>query len=550
MLAFIENQHELRRLQKDMSLLDSAVEEVVRWTSPIIHFGRTATQDYPLRDKVIKKGDAVALFYPSANRDEEIFEDPFTFDIDRNPNRHIGFGVGEHFCLGAHLARLEMAGRLSPPAAADRGDRADGQGRPAAFGAGRRRQAAADPLQAAPGLSQPHGGAIEAPPPALPASRAPPAWRSSGLGGRSRDVRSGAPHPGAAPRGRGESPFRHGVASGDPLADRVILWTRVSPEPQSHAANRSASTGGSRGIPRPGRRRRAGRVVHVGPERDFTVKVDAPGLEPGRDYFYGFASDGVASPVGRTRTLPGDDASHVALRRRLLREPSPGLLQRLRLHRAARQRRRRRAPARRLPLRVRQQSATATAPRSAASPIRSTRSSRSRTIAAATRSTNPIPISRPPMPAIPGSRSGTITRARRRLEGRGAEPYGRRCGRRRRWKGSGKVRGAHGASPRFAPITSGCRSASFRTGSSGASDSEGSSISSCSTRGSTAAMRGSAPKDPRGRRGSRANPARRGPDRLAARAALRFEAGRDPLARDRPAGRVRPAMRRLGRFQS
>ncbi|MEZ4332499.1 MAG: cytochrome P450 [Myxococcota bacterium] len=108
MLAFVENQHELRRLQKDMNLLDSAIEEVVRWTSPIIHFGRTATQDYPLRDKVIKRGDAVALFYPSANRDEEVFEDPYAFKIDRHPNRHIGFGVGEHFCLGAHLARLEM----------------------------------------------------------------------------------------------------------------------------------------------------------------------------------------------------------------------------------------------------------------------------------------------------------------------------------------------------------------------------------------------------------------------------------------------------------
>jgi cytochrome P450 len=106
MLAFIENQHELRRLQKD---------EPAHWRSgrscadpPIIHFGRTATQDYPLRGKVIKKGDALALFYPSANRDEEVFEDPFAFKIDRNPNRHIGFGVGEHFCLGAHLARLEM----------------------------------------------------------------------------------------------------------------------------------------------------------------------------------------------------------------------------------------------------------------------------------------------------------------------------------------------------------------------------------------------------------------------------------------------------------
>jgi cytochrome P450 len=108
MLAFIENGHELRRVQQDMSLLDSAIEEIVRWTSPIIHFARTATRDYPLRDKLIREGDTVALFYPSANRDEEIFDDPFEFRIDRKPNRHIGFGVGEHFCLGAHLARLEM----------------------------------------------------------------------------------------------------------------------------------------------------------------------------------------------------------------------------------------------------------------------------------------------------------------------------------------------------------------------------------------------------------------------------------------------------------
>jgi cytochrome P450 len=108
MLALIEHQEELRRVQADMDLLPSAVEEIVRWTTPIIHFGRTATRDYQLRDKLIREGDALALFYPSANRDEEIFDDPYTFRIDRRPNRHIGFGVGEHFCLGAHLARLEM----------------------------------------------------------------------------------------------------------------------------------------------------------------------------------------------------------------------------------------------------------------------------------------------------------------------------------------------------------------------------------------------------------------------------------------------------------
>jgi cholest-4-en-3-one 26-monooxygenase len=108
MLAFIEHQDELRRVQRDPSLLSSAVEEVVRWTSPIIHFGRTATEDFELRGKRIRKGDTLALFYPSANRDEDVFRDPFTFRVDRHPNRHIGFGVGEHFCLGAHVARLEL----------------------------------------------------------------------------------------------------------------------------------------------------------------------------------------------------------------------------------------------------------------------------------------------------------------------------------------------------------------------------------------------------------------------------------------------------------
>jgi cholest-4-en-3-one 26-monooxygenase len=108
MLAFVEHQDQLRRLQQDPSLLGSAVEEVVRWTSPIIHFARTAAGDFRLRDKTIREGESVALFYPSANRDEDVFEDPFTFRIDRHPNRHLGFGVGEHFCLGSHLARLEL----------------------------------------------------------------------------------------------------------------------------------------------------------------------------------------------------------------------------------------------------------------------------------------------------------------------------------------------------------------------------------------------------------------------------------------------------------
>jgi cytochrome P450 len=108
MLALIEHPDALRRLQAEPGLLKSGVEEILRWTSPIIHFARTATQDVEVRGQKISKGDIVALFYPSANRDEEIFEAPFEFRIDRNPNRHLAFGIGEHFCAGAHVARLEI----------------------------------------------------------------------------------------------------------------------------------------------------------------------------------------------------------------------------------------------------------------------------------------------------------------------------------------------------------------------------------------------------------------------------------------------------------
>ena len=108
MLAFIENQSQLRKIQNNPDLLESAVEEVVRWSTPIIHFARTCTEDYELRGKTIRAGESVALFYPSANRDEEVFDDPFEFQIDRHPNPHLGFGVGEHFCVGSHVARLEM----------------------------------------------------------------------------------------------------------------------------------------------------------------------------------------------------------------------------------------------------------------------------------------------------------------------------------------------------------------------------------------------------------------------------------------------------------
>ena len=108
MLAFVENPDQWLKLQREPALLKPAVEEILRWTSPVIHFARTATVDYELRGRKIRAGDTLALFYPSANRDEEIFDDPFEFRVDRSPNRHLAFGVGEHFCLGAHVARIEI----------------------------------------------------------------------------------------------------------------------------------------------------------------------------------------------------------------------------------------------------------------------------------------------------------------------------------------------------------------------------------------------------------------------------------------------------------
>ncbi len=105
MRAFLENPDQLEKMKSDRGLVDSAVEEVVRWTSPVNHMKRMVTRDYELRGQKLKAGDWLVMFYASANRDEEIFEAPFEFRIDRNPNRHLGFGIGEHFCLGANLAR-------------------------------------------------------------------------------------------------------------------------------------------------------------------------------------------------------------------------------------------------------------------------------------------------------------------------------------------------------------------------------------------------------------------------------------------------------------
>ncbi|MFA1540932.1 cytochrome P450 [Actinomadura monticuli] len=109
MLAFFERPDQWERLRADRSLLPKAVEEIVRWVSPINQFRRTALVDTELGGKEIKAGDKVVLFYGSANRDERVFENPYSFDVGRDPNPHIGFGGGgPHYCLGTHLARMNL----------------------------------------------------------------------------------------------------------------------------------------------------------------------------------------------------------------------------------------------------------------------------------------------------------------------------------------------------------------------------------------------------------------------------------------------------------
>ncbi|MBM3684826.1 MAG: cytochrome P450 [Actinobacteria bacterium] len=107
-LAFGEFPAEERRLRSDPSLLRTAVEEVVRWTSPSVYKRRTVTRDTVLGGCRLRTGDKVTYWELSANRDESVFADPFRFDVGRDPNPHLGFGVGVHFCLGASLARLEI----------------------------------------------------------------------------------------------------------------------------------------------------------------------------------------------------------------------------------------------------------------------------------------------------------------------------------------------------------------------------------------------------------------------------------------------------------
>ena len=108
MRALIDNPAELQRLRDDPGLMPTAVEEMIRWSTPVKEFMRTAAADTTVRGVDIAAGESVYLAYVSGNRDEEVFTDPFRFDVGRDPNKHVSFGYGVHFCLGAALARMEM----------------------------------------------------------------------------------------------------------------------------------------------------------------------------------------------------------------------------------------------------------------------------------------------------------------------------------------------------------------------------------------------------------------------------------------------------------
>ena len=102
------NPEQLAQLVEDPSKIPLAVEEMLRWVTPIKNMARTALVDIELRGVTIPAGDEILLVYPSGNRDEEVFDDPERFDISRTPNDHIAFGFGTHFCLGNQLARMEL----------------------------------------------------------------------------------------------------------------------------------------------------------------------------------------------------------------------------------------------------------------------------------------------------------------------------------------------------------------------------------------------------------------------------------------------------------
>jgi cytochrome P450 len=108
MLALMENPDERQKLLDNPDLIPTAIEEILRWVSPVMHMRRTATKDTKLHGIDIAEGDKVVMWYPAANRDDRVFEDPEKFNVTRNPNDHIAFGIGRHRCLGARLGQLQL----------------------------------------------------------------------------------------------------------------------------------------------------------------------------------------------------------------------------------------------------------------------------------------------------------------------------------------------------------------------------------------------------------------------------------------------------------
>lgn len=106
--ALAEHPEQFARVKADPGLINGLIEESIRWVTPVKHFMRTATADAELAGRKIAKGDWLFLSYPSGKRDEAVFEDPFSFQVGRTPNKHLAFGYGAHLCLGQHLARMEM----------------------------------------------------------------------------------------------------------------------------------------------------------------------------------------------------------------------------------------------------------------------------------------------------------------------------------------------------------------------------------------------------------------------------------------------------------
>ncbi len=113
MLALIEHPEARHILTQDLSIMTPAVEELLRWVTPIVYMARTATTDIDIGGQTVRTGEKVVLFYPSANRDETVFENPFSLDFSRRPNRHLTFGFGRHSCLGNDLARIELRAVLN-----------------------------------------------------------------------------------------------------------------------------------------------------------------------------------------------------------------------------------------------------------------------------------------------------------------------------------------------------------------------------------------------------------------------------------------------------